>query len=157
MDDKSSQKISRRDALKILTAVAGGAVLANIPSKWTKPELIAGVLPAHAQTSVAHTLAAGSSQVVGFCYATDLVSTVTISPVASGILMKYTINPDPSVTISSPALLTGTVPTDATGAASLTFTAADITAGGNVTVVWEFANTSDGTGSSSQVFEPAGC
>ena len=51
MDNKSSQKISRRDALKILTAVAGGAVLANIPSKWTKPELLAGVLPAHAQTS----------------------------------------------------------------------------------------------------------
>jgi len=50
--DEQPRKLSRRDALKILTAVAGGAVLANIPSKWTKPELATGVLPAHAQTSI---------------------------------------------------------------------------------------------------------
>lgn len=46
------KKLSRRDALKILGAAAGATVLANLPSKWTKPELAAGVLPAHAQTSV---------------------------------------------------------------------------------------------------------
>ena len=45
------KKLSRRDALKIIGVAAGAAVLANLPSKWSKPELATGVLPAHAQTS----------------------------------------------------------------------------------------------------------
>ncbi len=45
------KKLSRRDALKIIGAAAGATVLANLPSKWSKPELATGVLPAHAQTS----------------------------------------------------------------------------------------------------------
>ena len=48
---KSQKKISRRDAIKLLGAVAGATALANLPSKWSKPELVSGVLPAHAQTS----------------------------------------------------------------------------------------------------------
>jgi len=44
-------KLTRRDALKILGAAAGASVLANLPSKWSTPELTSGVLPAHAQTS----------------------------------------------------------------------------------------------------------
>ncbi len=50
---KTSIKISRRDAIKVLGAAAGASLLANLPSKWSKPELAAGVLPAHAQTSAA--------------------------------------------------------------------------------------------------------
>jgi len=157
MDNKSSQKISRRDALKILTAVAGGAVLANIPSKWTKPELLAGVLPAHAQTSGGHTLAAGADQTVFICQPGDFTSTVIISPTTSGILMKYTISADPGMTVNSPASLTGTVPTDVTGSASLTINGTDSGNGGSITVTWTFANASDGTGSSSQVFTSNGC
>jgi len=53
MDNKSSKNLSRRDALKILAAAAGAVTLANLPSKWNTPELTAGVLPAHAQTSMA--------------------------------------------------------------------------------------------------------
>lgn len=49
--DKPSRKLSRRDAIKVLGAAAGASVLATLPTKWTKPELIAGALPAHAQTS----------------------------------------------------------------------------------------------------------
>lgn len=45
------QRISRRNALKILTAAAGATTLANLPGQWMKPVLRAGVLPAHAQTS----------------------------------------------------------------------------------------------------------
>lgn len=48
---QNSKQISRRDALKILAAAAGASVLANLPSRWTTPKLVAGVLPAHAQTS----------------------------------------------------------------------------------------------------------
>jgi len=47
------KKITRREALKALTA-AGGAVLAGamLPDKWAKPIIGRGVLPAHAQASV---------------------------------------------------------------------------------------------------------
>ncbi len=46
-----TQKLSRRDAIKLLGAAAGATLLANLPSKWRTPELASGVLPAHAQTS----------------------------------------------------------------------------------------------------------
>ena len=49
------KKLNRRDAMKTLGAIAGASVLANLPNKWSKPELAAGVLPAHAQTSIAYT------------------------------------------------------------------------------------------------------
>ena len=51
MTQQSSKKLSRRDALKLLGAATGAAALANLPSKWSTPELSRGVLPAHAQTS----------------------------------------------------------------------------------------------------------
>jgi len=47
----TEKKLSRRDAIKLIGAAAGASVLANLPSKWSKPELTGGVLPAHAQTS----------------------------------------------------------------------------------------------------------
>jgi hypothetical protein len=49
--DKPTKQMSRRDAMKLLGAAAGATVLANLPTKWNTPELTAGVLPAHAQTS----------------------------------------------------------------------------------------------------------
>jgi hypothetical protein len=51
MSEIQDKKISRRDAIKLLGAVAGASVLANLPSRWSKPEMTSGVLPAHAQTS----------------------------------------------------------------------------------------------------------
>ena len=53
MTEETKKNLSRRDALKILGAAAGATVLANLPAKWNTPELAAGVLPAHAQTSEA--------------------------------------------------------------------------------------------------------
>jgi len=47
----TDKKLSRRDAMKLLGAAIGAAALANLPSKWDKPELAQGVLPAHAQQS----------------------------------------------------------------------------------------------------------
>ena len=49
MTDKT--KLNRRDAIKVLGAAAGASVLANIPTKWSKPELSGANLPAHAQIS----------------------------------------------------------------------------------------------------------
>jgi len=51
MTDFKNKRLTRRDAIKLLGAAAGASVLANIPSKWSKPSLAGGVLPAHAQTS----------------------------------------------------------------------------------------------------------
>jgi len=50
-ESQKTNKISRRDAIKLLGAVTGATVLANLPSKWKTPEIARGVLPAHAQTS----------------------------------------------------------------------------------------------------------
>ena len=47
----TKNKITRREALKLLGAATSASLLANLPSKWSKPELTNGVLPAHAQTS----------------------------------------------------------------------------------------------------------
>ena len=47
-----SQKMSRRQALKVLLATTGGLTAAAfLPSKWLKPIVSAGVLPAHARAS----------------------------------------------------------------------------------------------------------
>jgi hypothetical protein len=51
MTELKNKKISRRDAIKLLGAAAGASVLANLPTKWNTPEIVSGVLPAHAQTS----------------------------------------------------------------------------------------------------------
>ena len=80
---KSQKKISRRDAIKLLGAVAGATALANLPSKWSKPELVSGVVPAHAQTS--------SCGPLTFTSCSGNVITASTSG-------NYT----PSVTISSP-------------------------------------------------------
>ena len=49
----SSEKISRRKALKKLAAAAAGGLgaAAFLPSKWLKPVVESGILPVHAQTS----------------------------------------------------------------------------------------------------------
>ena len=44
-------KLSRREAIKILGTTAGASLLANLPAKWSRPELSGGFVPAHAQTS----------------------------------------------------------------------------------------------------------
>lgn len=51
MPEEKKNHLTRRDALKVLGAAAGATALANLPNKWNSPELLSGVLPAHAQTS----------------------------------------------------------------------------------------------------------
>jgi hypothetical protein len=158
MADKGQKIISRRDAMKILAAAAGATALANLPEKWDTPDLEVGVLPAHAQTSGGiYTLAAGQSDPnANFCF--SLVSTAVISPVATGIPLRYVITLSPGLAITSPAASTGTVPTDGSGTASLSIDV-DINTfnvGSTVSVTWSFENPSDGTNSGIQVFTSAG-
>ena len=152
MDNKSAQKISRRDALKILAAVAGGAALANIPSKWTKPGLDVGVLPAHAQTSTGHSILATAIGPDNGNFCQPQLTTATITPPTPGIPLHYVITPSAGLTINSPAL-TGTVSTDASGKANLTINVntSSLSGGETITITWSFVNASDGTGNSSVV------
>jgi len=48
---ETNKRLSRREAIKILGTTTGASLLANIPAKWSKPELTGASLPAHAQTS----------------------------------------------------------------------------------------------------------
>lgn len=54
MENLTQKEISRRELLKALAAASGAVVAASVlPSKWVSPVVDAGVLPAHAQGSVA--------------------------------------------------------------------------------------------------------
>jgi len=105
-----------------------------------------------------YTMTVGSSQTVNICFDLPLVSTATVSPMAAGIPMKYTITHDPTVTVTGLASLTGTVTTDASGQASVSFSAVvDFTGNGGASVTWEFADTSIGSGGGTQTFNSGGC
>ena len=156
MTEQKNKKISRRDAIKALAAVSGAAVLANLPSKWNKPELVSGVLPAHAQTSILHTLLCDLDQTVNEPDSDQYTSGVTINPATLGIVMRWTMALN-NVSLDNGAdPVTGTVATNAAGYASiLTPPVTIINAGldASVVVTWSFENASDGTGNCDQAFE----
>jgi hypothetical protein len=156
-----SKKISRRDALKLLTAAAGATALANLPARWSKPDLKVGVLPAHAQTSGRHVLSAlpaSEPQPNNQCYdGQDVIFSAVISPSAANILLQYVLTYNttaPTGSITSPIPTTGTLLTNASGQVSLTATVTPDNGGagqvGTLTIVWSFVNSSDGTNTVSQ-------
>jgi hypothetical protein len=69
------------------------------------------------------------------------------------VSMSYTIDPNAS-TLTSPASASGTVATDGTGSASVTFSVDTSAAGGagDVGVIWTFTNPAQGTGNCIQSF-----
>ncbi len=147
MDSNPTKRMSRRDAMKILGAAAGASVLAGLPSKWSKPELAAGALPAHAQTTgVSHTLKCAALVITpppGPAPSPNppnlpITSKVTISPPDPGIDMHYQIAPTGMVTIDP---LNGIVPTDALGQAEVLFHVAAVgSPPHSVTVTWKFVD-----------------
>jgi hypothetical protein len=150
MTKTTPKKLSRRDAIKLLGAAAGATLLANLPSKWSKPALTSGVLPAHAQTSasILHTLTCAPTA-AGVNFSQSNPSSVTIFPATSGISMTYLITAN--ATIINPSSATGTVLTIGTGTASV-----DVRISTGTTtfyiVQWSFANPADGTGTCTQLF-----
>jgi hypothetical protein len=90
MTEPKPKKLSRRDAIKILGAVAGATVLANLPSKWSKPQLTQGVLPAHAQTSSPIFYSVTCFADASFTSSPfNGTAGLTISPGDSGIQLSY--------------------------------------------------------------------
>ncbi len=160
MTDSKTNKISRRDALKILTAATGAAALANLPSKWSKPGLEVGVLPAHAQTSVLHILLPPAEAELippdSACYHGQQVRfTAEIAPPTPGIMLQYAlayVSQDGAIT--SPVPPTGSLPTNASGQASViaTVTPDSPMMGtiGLLTVEWSFVSSSVGSNTVSQ-------
>ena len=47
----TKKNLSRREALKVLGTALGGTALASLPPAWSKPAMVRGSLPIHAQTS----------------------------------------------------------------------------------------------------------
>lgn len=157
MEIKPSKEISRREALKILGAVAGAAALANLPSKWSKPELLRGTLPAHAQTSPTGSLIAGlDNDAADFCSG-FITSTVAIDPAVAGITLRYTIVlTGAGLTIALPVLLTDTLVTLAGGLQSLDISGiSSFAPGDTIAVTWEFEDPADGVDSDTQIFTSA--
>lgn len=162
MTEQTPKKLSRRDTIKILAAAAGAGALANLPSKWTKPGMDFGLLPAHAQTSqIIHTLLAGQDETIEINVEQPPItinSSVQITPSSQGILMHYSIVLHETVGligpmgIDSPTSLTGSVATNSTGQAILPITYSNLWYGSTITVTWSFENPNDGTGTDQQVF-----
>jgi len=55
---QQTTKLSRRKALKTLTALTGVAALTSLPGQWAKPIIETGLLPAHAQSSLRYAVRA---------------------------------------------------------------------------------------------------
>jgi hypothetical protein len=163
MDANNTSKLSRRDALKLLGAAAGASVLANLPSEWSTPQLTAGVLPAHAQTSVPepppqqYTLVCEDPLVLGGPNGSfEVFFTGRVIPDHSGIPLSYSLElvnfsllaspPNPSV--PSPVF------TEIGGEAHLTVKLNATGGPGLVRVTWGFANPSDGSGTCSEEWIP---
>lgn len=156
MNKQKSKKISRRDAIKVLAAATGATFLANIPGKWGKPELASGVLPAHAQTSILHTLTCDLNQTVNEPDSDQYTTGVTIAPPTPGIVMAWTMALN-NVSLDNVGDATsGTAVTNGVGYASVQtppVTIIDINQDASVIVTWSFQFPANGTGSCDQAFE----
>lgn len=174
MNPKSSKKISRRDAIKLLGAAAGASVLANLPTKWKTPQIASGVLPAHAQTSSSLGLTITSCNLTVDLSTGAWSSAPQVGPMpipAVVIPMRFTItfvnthfvgggvgpqNPNPYVGLWNLDTTTGTIAFvnnlngALTNAGNMAIDAGAIS--GSVTILWEFVDPAHGSGSCSQTF-----
>ena len=89
---RSKQTISRREALKVLTAAGGGLALSTLPSKWKKPLIEVGLLPAFAQTSPTPTPDLGSPPVTSNCQLVGPIGSCDSGGGISGRIYLVTCN-----------------------------------------------------------------
>ena len=171
----ANKKLSRRDAIKLLGAATGATLLANLPSKWSTPELTQGVLPAHAQTSSLGLLIDSCNFTLdidtGEWSSTPFVVPVAnIPPNPPPTGMRFTItfvnthfefgtdpqSPNPYVLAWVLDPTTGTITVINSSNSSPGFPNAGRmlpdsgATSGSVTILWEFADPAFGSGSCSQ-------
>src|SRR5688572_15131535 len=169
---RTTRKLSRRDAIKLLGAATGAAVLSNLPAKWDTPEAVSGVLPAHAQTSTSGPALSILSCDLNVDLSTGAWSSTVFTgpvPFTGNPVVQYTltfvnmffINNAPGPQIPNPVIsnrsldLNGqeTIDHTQTGFQGLDPLAVDPQAtSGSFTVLWEFLNPSMGSGTCSQTF-----
>ena len=144
MTEVKNKKLSRRDAIKLLGAAAGAAALANIPSKWSKPEVISGVLPVHAQ-STCGPLAFLGADVTNFVGQNGnyINNNVTVDPPQSGVSVQLSVglSGGSNAPVPNPA---GTYVTNIVGTAIAPDFAYSFGVDGIITLTWSFVNASDG-------------
>jgi hypothetical protein len=92
----SKQILSRREALMVLAATGGAAAASLLlPEKWVQPVVEAGILPAHAQSSIV----CAAPYTIDHCRIYDIyhepglflhyVSTVYLKPACAGVPITY--------------------------------------------------------------------
>ena len=153
----TSQNISRRKLLKMLTvAGAGASATVLLSGQWVKPVAAGGKLAPHAQASqpTTRTIVSGNAQQDQ--QTTDLLASCTISPADPNIPMVATVNatlPTPTLAPAAPQVVVGsqTANTNASGVASFTFPWDGFDpplqcSTAQLEVVFSFANAADGTG-----------
>jgi len=152
-ESSNDPQLSRRELLKSLAAL-GGAVAASslLPEKWSRPQVGAGVLPAHAQSTLC-----APPYVIDHCTislfvnsGTELVTSAYILPPCPDIQMiviLYYIYDEESDSVNK-AQSIPVVLTDSAGKATWSMTVIDFPEGASgLYAEWSFFNPTDGTDS----------
>jgi hypothetical protein len=147
----TEKKISRRDAMKMLGVAVGAAALSTLPSKWNTPELVAGVLPAHARQSGGpgtqlHTFLEPLSLVDISPGSGYLDASRQIFPPDGGIVLAYNIIIDGSITLTVPN--SGTITTNSSGYAQFLDLYSGAQTFDSINMIFTFQNPAEGTDSS---------
>jgi hypothetical protein len=156
-EQQETKGLTRRQALKILAATTGVTALSSLPSKWAKPILKVGVLPAHAQTSPAQHIivfcSANNVQGGGVIGPTDTITMQTgISPASTGISIRRTITLNEAAHPQNGVIDVVIGLTDAAGEFTgpdfdLSTISPEISPGiDRISILWEFVNPAEGTG-----------
>lgn len=136
-------KLSRRETMKVLGAAAGASLLANLPSKWSTPEVTGGALPAHAQASSLYSFTScdqkyptGPTNMTGSLYS-------FITPATAGINIQAAIQSNSNVTVNVDP--TNVYQTDNNGRAAITSFDFDLPAiAFEIVIRWTFVDPTDG-------------
>jgi len=120
----NKNKLSRREAIKLLGAAAGASVLANLPSKWSRPAVSSGAPPAFAQTSELTVFAPCAfynnipiNQPINAC--AHVIFTATANP---NVNVNYNLASSANLLVNTPVIPnfpSGTVMSNTLGAVSL--------------------------------------
>ena len=179
-EESQQHTISRRALLKALAA-AGGAVAATtlLPGEWAKPVVKVGVLPVHAQgsdpsqTPTPTATVAAPLAIITTCHAanvsgnpaigpTDTIETYAeILPTTGGITLRRTITLNETGHPQNGVIRTDVDFTDALGRfQALNFDLGTISPTisigvDRITILWEFVNSAEGTGTCSRNIEIA--
>ena len=124
--------VSRRDAIKALSAAAGATLIASLPVDWETPVIEMGVLPAYAQTSPEELVASFNASTTNPSAGSMDTNVYTWGNWAGGALSHISIFPVSGMINWSNGSLVLTNSTSTYGSFSQTFTYANNPVGMNM-------------------------